>query len=623
MKNVFTGHSTDVVADRIFRSLLRDFRAVHGQDFARNAELALNDGIPAFRSYEWPKIGIVDPHRFKCWYQLRSLFKRHIFSSDVYTPGELETKTIETFLESQAFFGVWREKTPRTHAVLQEARRISRSILGEFSYDEAASYVKIGRRATLGGPLHQAFLDRKVGDPGAFTCPTAARMWFFTDYLQSDPVMKRLVRKIFRVAKENNIPLNLAADFLNLVTVPKSWKILRGITPMTLIGLFLSYAIGGLVTERLRTNAKLDIKRLQAKHRRLARRFSRSNTHATVDLRSASDSVMSQHLNAVLPRSWYRAIRTTFVRQLCVKGHEQNVYSCSVLPMGNGATFPVETLFFYCLIKAIGNLLGAKGVYSVYGDDLIYPSRIHSYVLTVFGELGLRVNDDKTFVDSSFRESCGGDYYRGIDVRPALLPENECRCLKGKRYAQYLYTIANGLRARWCDEEIPSTLYWLQRELATTQRRLFQVPMHFPATSGWKVRKPFVNSKEWQIPWAHPKVSFQKGCTVVRFSYLGQTTPRLRPVENEEVYYWDSLRAMSTRKPDKEWRFWKTWLVEVPRGEVSVGSHSYFKYVTFKVKDRMKRPVKRIVVFEPSREAVGLSVVDEVVSLDFWTQDPS
>lgn len=613
----FQGYSTDVLAVRVLRSLMRDFRAVHGQGFARNAELALDAGIKDFRSYDWPRIGDVEPHRFKCWHQLRSLFKRHIFSDDVYTTSELELRTQQSFLDSQLYFAVHRVRTPRTHVVLQEARRIAKSILGQCDFDEAASYVKIGKRATLGNPLHKAFLDRKVGDPKAFTCPSAARQWFFQDYLPIDPTLRKLVRGVFRKDKEQ-LPslINLAADYLDFVTVPKSWKIFRGITPLSLVGLFLSYAIGGLVTERLKTNANLDIRRLQSKHRRLARRYSRTNTHATVDMQTASDSIMSQHLNSVLPREWYRAIRTTFIRQLHFpKG--ATVYTTSVLPMGNGCTFPVETLFFYCLIKAIGNLLNVKGCYSVYGDDLIYPSKIHHYVLQVFEELGLRINREKSFTDSAFRESCGGDYYRGIDVRPALLPENPHHWLKGKRYARYIYSVANALRARWSDAEIPATLHLLKTELCVTQRKIYVVPHHFPATSGWKVKRHDELS-EWQYAIEVPKVSFQKGCVQVRFKYLGETTPKLRPVENEEIYYWDSLRSMSRRRPPR-WRFWDTWLVEVPGRRTEIGHHSYFKMV--KKIEQYRKPwcVKP---FEPTKDPVGLQVVDEVMSLEFWTQEP-
>ena len=611
----FPGYSTDVVAIQVFRSLLRDFRALHGQSFAAGAEHALNQSIAEFRHYEWPRVGFVEPSRFKAWHQLRNLFKRHIFTDDVYTVDELEQRTNESFVSAQEEFAVWREASPRTFAVLQEARRIARNILGDVDPDEVASYVQIGRRATLGGPLHQAFLDRKVGDPRMFTCPSAVRDWFFKSYLESDTLLKRCVRKVFRKAEEGESRPDLAADSLKLVNVPKSWKTFRSITPLSLIGLFLSYGIGGVITERLRRNG-LNIKSLQSKHRKLAKRYSTSRSHVTADLSRASDSIMSHHLNAVLPRAWYRLLRLTFVRHLDTTTGDGQIYSMSVLPMGNGATFPVETLFFYCIIKAVGNLLKVKGTFSVYGDDLIYPRRIHPYVLRVFGELGIKINEDKTFVDSFFRESCGGDFYRGVDVRPCLLPEVETSHLKGKRYAAYLYKVANGLRARWSDEEIPTTIQWLLRELAATQRIIYQVPMHFPAFSGWKVKEPQV-TVPWFEPWYIPKASFHQGRIAVRFRSLGQTTPELRPVIDEEVYLWDSLRAMALRPP-REWRWWRSWLVELPSREVEPGQHSIFRWL------QVKRDGKKVrVIAEPSKKDGGIAVVDELMSKDFWMQDLS
>lgn len=623
----FKGYSTDVVAIQIFRSLLRDFRATHGQQFALNAELALNQSIAEFRAYEWPKLGLIDPNRFKAWKQLQLLFKRHIFTDDVHTLEDLETLSIDSFMEAQKEFQTWKEGSPRTFAVLKEARCIAKSILGRIDYDELMSYVQIGKRATLDAPLEQAFLDKKVGKPSYFTCPSAVRGWFFNNYLVGDPLLTKCVKRVFRYAKDSCERINLTADFLKLINVPKSWKTLRSITPLSLIGLFLSYAIGGVITERLNLFG-LRISTLQATHRRLAKKFSiigfpikasqLYRAHATVDLRRASDSIMSHHLNSVLPREWYNLLKVTFIRDLVVRRGNKDVVvkTASVLPMGNNATFPVETLFFYCLIKAIGNLLKVKGTYSVYGDDLIYPVRIHPYVLQVFAELGLTINEDKSFVDSNFRESCGGDFYHGIDVRPALLPENESPFLKGKRYAAYLYNIANSLRARWSDEEIPQTINWLKRELTWSQRVIYPVPMHFPATAGWKVHSPKLHSP-WYEPWKLPEIGFTGGRVAVKFAFLGQTTAGLRPIECEDVYLWDSLRAMSLPRKPREWRWWKTWLNEIPSQEMPLGA-SIFKWITIR-HSKTKRKVR--VVAEPVKKEGGFTVVDELISKEFWTQD--
>jgi hypothetical protein len=54
-----------------------------------------------------------------------------------------------------------------------------------------------------------------------------------------------------------------------------------------------------------------------------------------------------------------------------------------------------------------------------YGDDLITDKRITSNVVEALEYLGFEVNTEKSFLGkATFRESCGGSYYRGADVTP-------------------------------------------------------------------------------------------------------------------------------------------------------------------------------------------------------------
>lgn len=535
----------DRVASETFRCLLRDFRRLQGQDFARSAEEAFNAGIGDFREYEWPSLGVVDANRFKAWHQLRNLHKRYRFTHDVYTDEQLEELTYNKYVKFQEKRAVYTPHSPRVLRVLREARRIAKEILGKVPLDVFQSGCQIGKRATLGNPRNKAYIDCKLGDPKAFTCPSALRQWFFKD-LDGDPLLKGIVRDVFKRRRTSGTGVDLSADYLNLVLVPKSWKTQRPITPLSLVGLFYSYGVGACVSERLREHG-LDIKRLQNRHRKLARRYSSTRSHATADLSSASDSLRSDILNAVLPRQWFTMVQKTFVRRVRING--EDVFTESVLPMGNGATFPVETLVFYCLIKAVGRLLKVNGTFSVYGDDLIYPSRIHPYVLGVFQDLGIGVNADKTFVHSHFRESCGGDYYRGFDVRPALLPERPSLQMNRLRYCQYLYKVLNSLLRRWHELEIPTTIHWLLREILGHSNEIFQVPPLFPDTAGVRVSVPITN---WYIPWAQPKSFYKNGSCWISFRYIGEIPAKGRPIVDERPFYWDVLRSTSSRSPD--WR---------------------------------------------------------------------
>ena len=90
--------------------------------------------------------------------------------------------------------------------------------------------------------------------------------------------------------------------------------------------------------------------------------------------------------------------------------------------MGNGFTFPLETLLFYSLARAVLKYMHASAeewdMLSVYGDDITLPSRCFSLLTEVFTECGFLVNSRKSFSDGPFRESCGADYLRSIDIRP-------------------------------------------------------------------------------------------------------------------------------------------------------------------------------------------------------------
>ena len=83
--------------------------------------------------------------------------------------------------------------------------------------------------------------------------------------------------------------------------------------------------------------------------------------------------------------------------------------------MGNGYTFELETLLFYCLVEAV---CGKDGRLSVYGDDIICPSNRAAVVTRLLKFCGFSLNEDKSFSEGFFRESCGGHFYRGVDVKP-------------------------------------------------------------------------------------------------------------------------------------------------------------------------------------------------------------
>lgn len=529
MKTSGIRYNTDRAAFMIFEKLRGDARSSLGQDRYEGMYNALTLSPISFRDYTLKEVGMVDPYVFKWDHQMNSLLKKYRFENDKYTDDELEQNTTKSYIDFQNSLS-WSPYKSGTKLILKEARRIMSSILGDYNPDEIVPHLQFGRKSSIGCSLANAYIDYKLCQPKAFTSSSLIAQWFETTVLPVDPHLRSIVR---RLKRKGYPPSYARIDHLNLVNVPKSWKTLRSITPLTLLGLYYTYGIGGVLVERLRS-AGLDLSVLQFRHRELAKTYSRSLTHVTADLSRASDSLTKRILMHILPRKWWNAIRIALTHKIKIQGSNSVFYTESVLPMGNGFTFPLETLAFFCLIKAVGHTMNVKGTYSVYGDDLIYPRRIHSGVVALFEQLKLTMNKDKTYVRYPFRESCGGDYYRGIDVRPFIVPDRY-QLLTKTRYLAFLYKCANGLKRRWSEDEIPQTFAWITNEIGMISNVIHYVPPSFPDFSGIRCDLSELYRYNHKLTFG-----FSNGSRRYRFPYL-RSVPKDRFVVDESVYYWLKL----------------------------------------------------------------------------------
>jgi hypothetical protein len=99
--------------------------------------------------------------------------------------------------------------------------------------------------------------------------------------------------------------------------------------------------------------------------------------------------------------------------------------------MGSALTFPIEAVVFATIaltacLKADGLPQTAKGLRKaleslvervrVYGDDIIIPTDKAETVIEYLEMFGFKVNRRKSFWTGEFRESCGKEYWNGLDV---------------------------------------------------------------------------------------------------------------------------------------------------------------------------------------------------------------
>ncbi len=149
-------------------------------------------------------------------------------------------------------------------------------------------------------------------------------------------------------------------------------------------------------------------------HQALAREGSMTGKWATIDLSNASDTVAKMLVWWVMPPDWYELLVS--LRSPFTLFRKEWVELEKFSSMGNGFTFELETLIFLALISSVTGLRVGEELFC-YGDDIIVPQEHAREALAVLKACGFTPNPKKTFTQGPFRESCGGDYFGGFDVR--------------------------------------------------------------------------------------------------------------------------------------------------------------------------------------------------------------
>jgi hypothetical protein len=203
--------------------------------------------------------------------------------------------------------------------------------------------------------------------------------------------------------------------------VPKTADTSRMICVEPSLNMFFQLGLGRLMEEWLDESFGINLATQPDVNRRLARIGSYDGSVSTIDLSSASDSISLSLCKEVLPQ-WLHAtlveLRSPFT---LVNGERVRLEMVST--MGNGFTFPLQTILFSCIIRAahrvagIPVLDGAARNWSCFGDDLICDTRAFRCVMRLLKLAGFTPNPSKTFSEGPFRESCGTDWLSGQPVR--------------------------------------------------------------------------------------------------------------------------------------------------------------------------------------------------------------
>lgn len=227
-----------------------------------------------------------------------------------------------------------------------------------------------------------------------------------------------------------------------VITVPKDASTNRVIAVEPGINLWYQKSVGEMIRRRL-LRVGINLKD-QSRNQLLARLSSVDGTLATVDLSSASDSISKSVVRELLPPKWFSIMDKLRTHYGLVNGSwvKWNKFSS----MGNGFTFPLESLIFYAIAICCAEDANVDGsLVSVYGDDVILPTSLFTVFSVMLEFYGFVVNEKKSYFSSSFRESCGAHYSNGLDCKPFFLREELSNL-------QSVYRLHNGIKrlaSRW------------------------------------------------------------------------------------------------------------------------------------------------------------------------------
>ena len=186
-------------------------------------------------------------------------------------------------------------------------------------------------------------------------------------------------------------------DSARITTVRKENSKDRVIELDALCNMICQRTIANSIRKLIKIVFDIDLDESQVIHRLLINDLA----NATIDLKNASNSVwlkvVEWFLEGTRLFSDLMGTRCGLVRFNDTK-HSLNMLA----PMGNGFTFEIMTLILLTVCREYDSFA------HVFGDDIIVDRDVAPSVITMLNHLGFQINETKTFINGSFRESCGG-----------------------------------------------------------------------------------------------------------------------------------------------------------------------------------------------------------------------
>jgi len=435
-------------------------------------------------------------------YQVSSLLKRFRFDTERNIRVEVVVKKFYDAEKQCCDFNKSSQRLTKLSsswdlAVLTYARNFCATVLGEIpDWFKISDWSRHGPGSTLSTQDGGTSLYHKYSE-WPYSCTKAAQVYARQLIIDDERWFGALQDDYRRVMEiPMYMPINLEVFWKNVMlnvkgnritTVPKDARTERTIAIEPTLNLMLQLGVDGFVRKRLkRFGVDLDDQTINQKLSHYASLDRFGDTYATIDLKSASDTVSVGLLKILLPPYWFDYLM--HIRS--PKGDFQGVEITyeKISSMGNGFTFAIESTIFTAIIKAVGRML--RGDYAfkfaVYGDDLIVPDWLARGVVCYLQQFGFTTNVSKTFFEGPIRESCGTDWFKGQNIRPVFITEvpTDVKSLLSdrNRLMRRLYRIGifHSNVIRLFDKWIPASVKQMQGPLSEEE---FDTYIHTPYPS--------------------------------------------------------------------------------------------------------------------------------------------
>lgn len=275
---------------------------------------------------------------------------------------------------------------------------------------------------------------------------------------------------------------------------PKNADISRTCCTEPSINMLIQKAVGAFHEVRLVSDFGICLSRQADLNRELARRGSIDGSIATIDLVSASDSIELFMVQRDYPNNFLKGVIMASRCEKAILPDGSTEQLNMVSTMGNGFTFPMQTLIFACVVKAVYQCMGIPLIngtsFGVFGDDICVRKEAYEFTVKMLTKLGFSVNQEKSCFAGAFRESCGEDYISGTNVRGVYVRSLET--------PQQVYSLINRLH-RWSSFHgvaLPGTisllLSWV-RDIRTPPSEADDAGIHVP----FELSRPKLTANYW------------------------------------------------------------------------------------------------------------------------------